>query len=133
MDWKACKEKRIAKEVSVDSELVKSLISTSKNKFKTAGMLKIDNITSSSVITLYYDSLRELLEALSLIKGFKIYNHECYTWFLVECLGKKELGFCFDRYRKIRNSVNYYGKELSLDEANQIMIGLKDIIMKMGT
>ena len=66
MDWKECCGKRIAKEVDIDEELISSLGKTSKNKLKSSEELIMNEINASSKVTLAYDSLRELLEALSL-------------------------------------------------------------------
>ena len=117
MDWKECFEKRIVKEISEDKGFIKSLIKTSDNKLKSEEKLEINDITAASKLTLAYDSLRELLEALSLKKNFKIYNHECYATFLKEVMNEKELGEEFDDIRKLRNAVNYYGKKISVEEA----------------
>ena len=121
MDFEECLKKRIAKEVSKDEELIKSLLKTSKNKLDSEEKLELDDITSVSKISLLYDSLRELLESLALKNGFKIYNHECYTYFLKEILNKSMIAEEFDELRKIRNSINYYGKEISIQEAKEIL------------
>lgn len=63
MDWNECLKKRIAKEVKEDEELIKSLIKTSNNKLESEEKLELNEITSSSKISLAYDSLREILEA----------------------------------------------------------------------
>lgn len=85
----------------------------------------MSEITSSSKISLLYDSLRELLEALAIKNGYKIYNHECYTYFLKEIMHEGSKGDEFDGLRKIRNNINYYGKELSLDESKDILERMK--------
>jgi len=131
MDWKECWDKKIVKNVGKDEDLIKSLIKSSENKKKTYERIKIDDITSSSMISLAYDSLRELIEALSLKEGFKIYNHECYTSFLKEIIKDSELGEKFDNIRKIRNSINYYGKEISIDESIKIIKIIKELKEKI--
>ena len=116
-DWKDCLEAFTAKKVKPDDSMIKSLIKTSKNKLDSEGQLVMNNVTAASKISLAYDSLRELLEALSVKKGYKIYNHECYTAFLKEVLNQSDKGDEFDEIRKIRNAVNYYGKEITAEEA----------------
>ena len=127
MDFEECIKKRIAKEVNKDEELIKSLLKTSKNKLNSEEKLRLDEITSVSKISSLYDSLRELLEALTLKNGFKIYNHECYTSFLKEILNKSMIAEEFDELRKIRNSVNYYGKEISIQEAKEVLERIADL------
>ena len=127
MDWKDCIKKRIAKEINPDLDLIKSLIKTSNNKLKSEEKLKLDDLTSSSKISLTYDSLREILEALAIKKGYKIYNHECYTCFLKEILNESMKGDEFDELRKIRNDINYYGKEISIPETEEYLHRIKKL------
>lgn len=134
MDWLECNKKKIVKEVSIDSDLISSLIKSSKNKAESQSKLKLDDITAGSKFSLAYDSLREILEALALKNRFKIYNHECYTSFLKEILKQECLGEEFDELRKIRNSINYYGKDVSVNEAKEIierMEKLRIVVLKL--
>jgi len=121
MDFDECLKRRIAKEIKEDQELITSLLKTSQNKFDSATKLKLSEITSNSKISLLYDSLRELLEALAIKNGYKIYNHECYTYFLKEILNESQKGDEFDELRKIRNNINYYGKDISIEEAKEVL------------
>ncbi len=88
-------------------------------------MLPLNEVTASPKLSLVYDSLRELLEALSLKNGYKVYNHECYAAFLKEVLHDDSKGDSFDEIRKVRNSVNYYGAELSAKEADDVIVKIK--------
>ena len=134
MDFNECLKKRIAKEVNEDKELIASLIKTSQNKFDSEKKLELSEVTSSSKISLLYDSLRELLEALAIKNGYKVYNHECYTCFLKEILNQSIKGDEFDELRKIRNSINYYAKNVTVEEAKDILeriIKLREEIVKL--
>lgn len=121
MDWKECWEKRIVKNVSKDEELIKSLIELSEIQEKFVDTSKIDETTARIYLPLAYDSIRELIEALALEKGFKIYNHECYTTFLKEIMKESKLGEEFDKIRIVRNSINYYGKRISIEDSKKFM------------
>lgn len=121
MDFSECIKKRIAKKVGKDEELITSLIKTSLNKMDSENKLELDETTSGSKISLLYDSLRELLEALAIKNGYKIYNHECYTYFLKEILNESAKGDEFDELRRIRNSINYYAKDISVEEARKVL------------
>ncbi|MCX6742587.1 MAG: hypothetical protein NTX24_05480 [Candidatus Pacearchaeota archaeon] len=69
-------------------------------------------------MTGYYDILRNILEAMSSLEGYKIYSHEAFT----ELLKLKNEGVIaqkFDRFRKIRNGINYYAKTISPEEAKE--------------
>lgn len=134
MDWRECCNKRIAKNVSLDPDMIKSLIKSSENKLKSEEKLLMDSVTACSKLSLIYDSLREILEALALKKGYKIYNHECYTAFLKEIMKESAKGDEFDEIRKIRNAANYYGKDISMEEVKNIIKRIKtlrDFILKL--
>jgi len=122
------------KSVKLDEDMVNSLIKSSENKFKSENKLEMSDVTAGSKLSLAYDSLRELLEALALRKGYKIYNHECYTSFLKEIIGESDKGDDFDEIRKMRNAVNYYGKDITIEEADKIIArikGLKEFVSNL--
>ena len=125
MDWEACCNKKVVKSITPDLDMATALVKSSNNKLQSEAQLPLNEVTSSSKISLAYDSLRELLEAVALRKGFKVYNHECYTAFLKEVLQESDQGDAFDRIRKIRNDINYYGKEISIAEAQRILKEIK--------
>lgn len=128
MDWEECCSRNIVKGVNPDEGLIKSLIKSSKNRLDSESMLRMNEITAASKISLAYDSLRELLEALAIKNGYKIYNHECYTAFLKEVIKDSGKGDEFDEIRKIRNEINYYGKEISIQESSRNIGRIKALI-----
>ena len=121
MDWKECCNTRTDKQVSLDTDMIRALMKSSQNKLESESKLEMSSVTANSKLSLAYDSLRELLEALALKKGYKVYNHECYTAFLIEVVGESDKGEEFDWLRKERKSVNYYGKEISVEDASKIV------------
>jgi hypothetical protein len=123
MDWKECITKKIVKDVSEDKNIIQSLREIAKIKIYSANILPESLFISK--ISLLYDALREILESLALKKGYKIYNHECYTAFIKEILNYSTEAENFDKLRKIRNSINYYGKDVSEEDALQIIQDLK--------
>ncbi len=131
MDWLNCNKKRLIKEIKPDNNLINSLIKSANKKLKSQELLSLNNDTASSKISLTYDSLRTLLEALSIKKGYKIYNHECYTSFLKEVMNKSTMGDEFDNIRKTRNAINYYGEEVDSEEAKAIINNIKELIKKI--
>ena len=129
MDWIECNNQRIVKNVAIDRPMIRSLIDASNNKMESEKILPLTAVTASSKITLAYDALRELLEALSLSKGFKIYNHECYTPYLKEVMNQSLLSDEFDELRKLRNAINYYGKKFSPEDSTLVLNNIKRIII----
>ena len=127
MDWKSCMDNLTAKNVIPDENMVKSLIKASNNKLLSEEKLEMSDVSAASKLSLAYDSLRELLEAFALKNGYRIYNHECYTAFLKEVAKQSEKGDEFDEIRKIRNAVNYYGKDITAKEAAEIISKIKKL------
>lgn len=127
MDWQECSNKRIVKNVKPDINMIVALTKSSRNKFESEKRLEMSDVTAASKISLAYDSLRELLEALALKSGYKIYNHECYSAFLKEIIGDSNKGDEFDDIRKARNNINYYGQQLSVKEAETIIEKIKNL------
>ncbi len=127
MDWKECIGSGMAKEITPDKEMVNSLLSSADKRIKSVNLLKTDNITANSKLSLAYDALREVLEALAIKQGYKVYNHECYTCFLRELLKASFEAEEFDSLRRTRNKINYYGKELSINESDELVKKIKNL------
>ena len=131
MNWNTCLRQREAKPIKPDIEMAASLEKTSANKAFSSQLLELKEETVASKISLDYDSVRELLEAITLRNGFKIYNHICYTGFLKEIMKQTELAEEFDELRVIRNDINYYGKEVSVTEAKEVLKRLENLRAKL--
>ena len=131
MDLLECRKKRFVKEVSIDENKINSILKNSENKLKSADLLPLEGFSTNSKISLAYDCLRELLEALALKNKLKIYNYECYTAFLKEIIKDSLLGDEFDSVRIIRNSADFYGKKISIEDCKDTLIKIKDLIRKI--
>jgi len=112
---------------SKDESLAKSLIQSAKKDAEFLGSLEINEQSSRKLMTNYYDVLRSILEAIAAIKGYKIYSHEAFAYFLEE-KNEKVLSIKFDRFRKIRNSINYYGENISIEETKENIEEIKSMI-----
>ena len=111
-----------------DPPLVRSLLTQSEKHIATAKMLAIDETTKDTVLVTFYEALREVIEAIATKDGYKVYSHEAFTYLLQE-KGNIDIATRFDRYRKLRNGVNYYGKEIPIEEAE---FAAKEIVELVG-
>lgn len=118
---------RQVKKASSDKALIKSLIDTAKNDLLFLKGIQINKISARKVMSNYYDVLRSILEALASKHGYKIYSHEAFTYFLKK-INEPIIADKFERFRKIRNSINYYGKDLSLEEVEEYVPEITRII-----
>lgn len=100
-----------ARKSKPDIQLTKALISMSNNQIASIEKLEITDITASTIMSNFYEALREIVEAITAKEGYKIYSHEAYTYYLKE-RGEELTAEKFDRFRKIRNRIHYYGKTI---------------------
>ena len=123
-------KKGLAKRSSKDMQLAKSLMSAAEQDMAFLKPLPLNESSARKIVSNYYDVLRSLLEADASLNGFKVYSHEAFTYYLIE--NKEEaLSVKFERVRKIRNSINYYGKTIGVEEAEDTINEIAHIIDKI--
>ena len=134
MELSECERKGFIKKAVPSISLVKSLLEISETKQIAMSSAKIDETTINAYLPMAYDSLREILEALCTLHGYKVTNHVC----LGELLRKLESDFdytSFDRFRYIRNGINYYGRRIDFTQGKEIISKInamrKNIILKI--
>lgn len=120
MDLEECRRKGLIKRARVDTELIKSLIEMSGIKEITVSTARINEVNISAYVSMAYDSLRELLEAICILKGYKVISHMCIGELLKELLERFDYN-SFDRMRYIRNGINYYGIKTDFAAGKEIM------------
>lgn len=68
-----------------------------------------------------YEAMREAADSILYLKGFKSFSHEASIIYLIkEGFNEKDI-LEFDRFRRIRNGIKYYGKGCDLSDAEQAM------------
>jgi len=120
MDLDECFRKELIKKAKIDEDLIKSLIEMANINEATVRNAKIDGINISSYVSLAYDSLREVLEAICISKGYKVLSHICIAELLKELFEDFDYDE-FDRLRYIRNSINYYGTKIEFKQGKEIV------------
>ena len=108
----------LVKKTSKDLQLAKSLYYSTESDLKFLSTLSLNEGSARTIMTSYYDALRSILEAISTLDGYKMYSHEAFTFYLKE-KNEEVIAEKFDRLRKIRNSIVYYGKSISIDEVEE--------------
>lgn len=114
-----------------DNALAKSIIKTSHHDLKYLNTLGINELSARTLMCNYYDVLRAFIESISALDGFKVYSHEAYTYYLKEVKNEEQLSLKFDRFRKIRNKLTYYGKSISAEEAAPNIEEIKSVIKQL--
>jgi len=120
--------KGTVRKATPDKALARALLKGTRNDLKFLEKLKLDEKSSRKIMTNYYDSLRSILEAIASINGHKIYSHEAFKYFLKEILKEDLMAIKFDRFRRIRNSINYYGEDISVIETKENVKDIKEMV-----
>jgi len=132
MDLESCYRKNFIKKTRADLGLIKSLIEMSKIKENSVKEAKISEINISAYVSMAYDSLREVLEALGISRGYKVTSHICLGELLKSLIHEFDF-VSFDRFRYIRNGINYYGTKIDYEQGKKIitkMFKMKSNIIK---
>ena len=96
------------------------------NNLKVASSLELNTTTASAILVMGYESLRQILEAICISNGYKVYSHEAYTAYLKK-IKEDAISEKFDRLRKLRNGCNYYGKPVSVQIAQNAKYKIKEL------
>jgi len=120
-------EQGLARKTTKDENLAKALFTTAKNDLIFLNKLQIDEFSARKIMTDYYDVLRSILEAIAALDGYKIYQHEAFTHYLKE-KDEESISIKFERFRKIRNRINYYGQIISVEETKDNVEEIKRLI-----
>ena len=119
------------RKVSPDKMLAKSLVKIALLRVKNLEIMKMTDENSFSVVENCYEAIRELIDALMALKGFKSYSHEANIEFLRKFY-LVNVGYAninkIDRYRRIRNDIKYEGLLTTKSEADEILKNTKFII-----
>lgn len=120
-----------AKETKKDIIRAKSLIKSSKEAIETANNITLDEKSLKSVFRESYEGFRQYCEAVGYIKGYKFLSHEAISYFLKDKLNEDKISYIFNRYRKLRDGINYYGesvtKETVLEALQTIPKAIKEL------
>jgi len=120
MDLDECFRKGHIKKTRIDEELARSLIEMSAIKEGAVKTARITEKNVSAYVSMAYDSLREVMEAVCVLRGYKILSHLCLGELLNKILQDFDYNG-FDRFRYIRNGINYYGTKIDFAQGKEII------------
>ena len=102
-----------------DIELAKSLIKDALERKKIIPLLDV-KLMPKIVYENAYDVIRDLLDAILAIDGYKSYSHEASISYLKNYNFDEIMMLKIDGFRYERNSSKYYGKGVSIEMARDI-------------
>ena len=92
----------------------------------------VNNAKSKYVLENAYEALREAADALLYTEGFKSYSHEASIAFLLRKGFNESNVSEFDRFRKIRNGIKYYGGDCDKTDVTAAISLVERIMPKIG-
>ena len=75
--------------------------------------------------------MREYCEAIIYLHGYKVLDHISITYFIRDMLKDEIISERFDRFRKLRNGVNYYGNDLNRKTVEEALIDVPRLIKQL--
>ncbi len=114
MDAKRYYEEKdgIIKRVKVDRTLIRSLVEMANITENIVQTAEIDKVNISVYVSLAYNALSEVLDAVCISRGYQTKSHSAKGVLMKDLInGDFDYGE-FDRLRCIRNRINYYGSKV---------------------
>lgn len=104
-----------AKRINQNKNRAFNLFESSMQAIETAKHIPLSADSAKTILRELYEGLREYCEAIGYLKGYKFQDHESITYFLRDILKEQFVSAKFDRYRRLRNGVNYYGESVEVE------------------
>lgn len=120
-----------AKKVMPNKIRASSIFKSSIQAIETAKIIHLNENTLKSIFRELYEGLREYCEAIGYLKGYKFLDHESISYFLRDVLKEQSASKKFDRYRKLRNGINYYGEDIDIETVKEALIEIPELIKEL--
>jgi len=121
-----------AKKVMPNKIRASSLFKSSIQAIETAKIIQLNQNTLKSILRELYEGLREYCEAIGYLKGYKFLDHESIGYFLRDIIKETSASVKFDRYRRLRNGINYYGEEINIETVKEAIVEIPKLIKELG-
>ena len=109
-----------------------SIFKSSIQAIETAKTIPLNQNALKSVLRELYEGLREYCEAIGYLKGYKFLDHESIGYFLRDILQEQSAYMKFDRYRRLRNGINYYGEDIDIETVKEATMEIPKLIEELG-
>ena len=122
--------KGYVKKQSPDTNISKAVFKDALERFAHAKTI-LGSAKSKYVLENAYEAMREAADSLLYLHGYKSFSHEASIAYLTDKgFSANELEE-FDRFRKIRNNIKYYGRDCEETDAKQCITLAEQIINKI--
>src|SRR3989344_5722122 len=120
-----------SKKVMLNKIRASSLLGSSVQAIDTARVIPLSNNSSKTILRELYEGLREYCEAIGYLNGYKFLDHESIVYFLRDVLKEQSVSAKFDRDRRLRNGINYYGEDIDIETVKEAIIEIPKLIKEL--
>ena len=120
-----------AKKVVPNKIRASSIFKSSIQAIETAKTIQLNQNTLKSILRELYEGLREYCEAIGYLRGYKFLDHESIGYFLRDILKEQSVSMKFDRYRRLRNGINYYGEDIDIETVKEAIKEIPGLIKEL--
>ena len=120
-----------AKKVMPNKIRASSIFKSSIQAIETAKIIQLNENTLKSIFRELYEGLREYCEAIGYLRGYKFLDHESIGYFLRDVIKEQSASKKFDRYRKLRNGINYYGEDIDIETVKEAIIEIPRLVKEL--
>ncbi len=131
MNFESSLNNKKAKKVMPNKMRAASLSKSSPQAIETAKSIPLNVNTSKTILRELYEGLREYCEAIGYFHGYKFLDHESIGFFLRDVLKEQSVAKKFDRYRKLRNGINYYGDDVDIETVKEALSEIPCLISEL--
>lgn len=115
-----------------DPGKARGLIEMAMSDMERVNMEKINEDSASYVFKNAYDVIRYSISALMALDGFHPYSHVAVVAYMRDELTISDsLASKFNKFRKLRNNIEYRAERATVKEAEEILNFMKDFVPKM--
>ena len=108
-----------------------SLFKSSIQAIETVRLIPLTADTSKTILRELYEGLREYCEAIGYLNGYKFLDHESIGFFLRDVIKERSLFKKFDRYRRLRNGINYYGENIEIETVREAILDIPRLVEEL--
>ncbi|HIH11804.1 TPA: hypothetical protein HA241_06450 [Candidatus Woesearchaeota archaeon] len=131
MNFENSLQEGYVRKVTKDILRARSLLNAAEDALRAASELQLQEHNFKSIMRELYEALRQCCEAFGYLKGYKFQSHEVIVYFLEDIIHEADLSRKFDRYRKIRNGINYYGHDVAKETIEKALQEIPEMVEKL--
>ena len=108
-----------------------SLRKASLESLEVINQIPLTEKSSKIILRDLYECLRQHIEAEGFEKGYKSETHDSLKYIIDEVIKKHSLLKDFDKLRRLRNGINYYGDDINIETVKYYLKKVPEMIKQL--